>query len=261
MARFFISYSRVNSSRIDDLVRAVEYLGHEVWIDRELVGGRQWWDEILENIRCCDVFVAALSAQSLASKPCQLEYGYATALNKSILPVLVAADVAPEQVPADLARIQFVDYREGDEQSALALARALAALPVPKPLPNPLPPPPELLPSLQTPRDRNGTETSVSPTATVLSRPLVAMFWGAIVLVVIFPIALLAAATTMVIFGSMAGLNQAQISPGWTLALTLLFGWFVWVYLSARIKRGIDNVSIGWRKWRTGLVSRKSRLS
>ena len=261
MARVFISYARVNSTRIDDVVRAIEYLGHEVWIDRELVGGRKWWDQILENIRGCDVFVAALSAQSLASKPCHLEYDYAMALEKSILPVVVAGDVLPEQVPADLARIQFVDYREGDEQSALALAKALAALPAPRPLPNPLPPPPELLPSLQLPRDRDGTATSVLPTATALSRPLLAMFWGGIILLVIFPIALLAAAITMAIFGSIAGLNQAQISPGWTLALTLLFGWFVWVYLSARIKRGIDNVSIGWRKWRTGLVSRKSRLS
>ena len=73
--------------------------------------------------------------------PCKLEYGYADALNKRILPILLET-VDTALLPSSLAQIQFVDYRARDRKAALLLNRALNALPPAAPLPDPLPAPP-----------------------------------------------------------------------------------------------------------------------
>jgi hypothetical protein len=58
----------------------IERARNGVWIDRELEGGERWWDQILEHIRSCGLFVlpverglgalASLSQGSPARKRC-----------------------------------------------------------------------------------------------------------------------------------------------------------------------------------------------
>ena len=43
----------------------IRTLGHAVWLDQELSGGQSWWDQILEQVRACDVFVFALAPEFL----------------------------------------------------------------------------------------------------------------------------------------------------------------------------------------------------
>ena len=61
MSRIFISYSSKNRALVEALANDLETLGHEIWFDKELSGGQSWWDQILQGIRACDLFVFALT--------------------------------------------------------------------------------------------------------------------------------------------------------------------------------------------------------
>lgn len=139
--KIFISYSSKNRAAVQSLGADLEAMGHDVWFDQELSGGQAWWDEIIKGVVACDLFIFALTPESLASSPCRLEYTYANTLNKHILPVLLK-DVDTSLLPPALSVLQFVDYRQIDRKASLALARALNGLPPVKSLPDPLPQPP-----------------------------------------------------------------------------------------------------------------------
>lgn len=144
MASVFISYSRQNQDVAKDLVPDIESLGHSVWFDQELSGGQSWWDQILGQIRECEVFVFVLDSESLNSTACKREYGYAADLGIRILPILASENVSTNLLPPALTQIQFVDYREQDRDSFRSLSRAFTKLPSATPLTDPLPPPPEV---------------------------------------------------------------------------------------------------------------------
>jgi hypothetical protein len=132
MANVFISYNHQVKEITTILANDIDVLGHTVWFDQALSGGREWWDKILASVRSCDVFV--LDPMTLNS---------AAALGRAILPVLFSEGVSTNLLPPALLRIQFVDYRKRDPQTTLRLARAFTNLPPSKTFPDPLPPPPE----------------------------------------------------------------------------------------------------------------------
>jgi hypothetical protein len=144
MSRIFVSYSRDNQGIVRRLVEDVEALGHVVWFDEELSGGQIWWDEVLNQIRNCEVFVLAVSPATLASTACKREYGYADDVGKPILPIVVSEGVSTNLLPPALSKVQLVTYIRQDRGEALRLARAIASLPPADPLPNPLPPAPQV---------------------------------------------------------------------------------------------------------------------
>ena len=142
VAGIFVSYSRESEAAVRALAQDVEALEHTVWFDHDLSGGKVWWEQILAEIRNCQVFMMALSPDSLRSVACSSEYNYASELGKPILPILIADGVSANLLPPKLSQIQFVDYRKQDKTGAINLARALRSLPEAKPLPDPLPTPP-----------------------------------------------------------------------------------------------------------------------
>lgn len=144
MPSIFISYSRRREAVVQTLIGDLEGLGHTVWYDKELTGGKPWWDGILAQIRSCEVFVLAVSPETLDSKACKREWRYAADLGKIILPVLVTPDVTPDALPVRLQTIQSVDYRKLDRAAAIGLAHAFSKLPPSPPLPDPLPAAPEV---------------------------------------------------------------------------------------------------------------------
>jgi len=144
MPNIFVSYSRDSKDIAAAVADDIKELGHVVWFDHELSGGQAWWNEILATVRRSDVFVFILTPQALSSIACTREYGYAAALRKPILPVLVAEDVSTNLLPPALAQIHYVDYRSLDRAAGFRLARALASLPPTGPLPDPLPASPEV---------------------------------------------------------------------------------------------------------------------
>ena len=53
MVRIFISYNRVSLEVVQTVADDLQTAGHEVWFDRSISGGQQWWNEILRRIRNC----------------------------------------------------------------------------------------------------------------------------------------------------------------------------------------------------------------
>ena len=150
----FISYARKDAALADLLRQDVERAKRDVWVDRELTGGQDWWDTILGQIRGCNVFIFALSPDSLRSKACMAELHYTLALRRPLLPVMVR-DVTVQLAPPEIANAQIVDYRERSVDNAFALVNTLAAAPSPPALPQPLPPaPPVPMSYMNTYRER-----------------------------------------------------------------------------------------------------------
>jgi TIR domain len=141
--RLFFSYARSDRPRVESLVTRLRQAGIDVWLDSDLIGGWPWWDKILGQIRSCDVLVAAVSRASIDSDACRSERHYAARLGKPILP-LALERVPTGLFPADIARIQVIDYTRRDEGAALKLASAIFAYPQGRALPDPLPAPPDM---------------------------------------------------------------------------------------------------------------------
>lgn len=140
MRQLFVSYARENKPYVDELVRHLDSLGYQTWVDTRLRGGQSWWEEILRRISECDAFTAVVSRSSLNSVACKRELEWALALGKPVLPV--AVEHLPEALPRHFSVRQIVDYSEPGQDAAFALAGALANLPPAPVLPEDLPKPP-----------------------------------------------------------------------------------------------------------------------
>jgi len=161
MRKVFVSYSRNNLEVVTQLVEDLQAVGMTTWHDQTLTGGQRWWDNILANIRDCEIFIFALSPESWESEACRSELAYVCGLGKPILPVLVSDGINLNLLSAPLHEIQVTDYRSRDKGAAFALLKALNAAQACPPLPEPLPPPPAVpvsyLGTLKERIDFNGT--------------------------------------------------------------------------------------------------------
>ncbi len=137
----FISYARKDRAAAETLRHDLERARSSVWLDDELTGGQAWWETILGQIRSCELFVFALSPDSLRSKACQAELRYALDLKRPLLPVMVRT-VSVQLAPAAIADTQIIDYTERTADSAVNLVTAAANRPPAPALPDPLPVPP-----------------------------------------------------------------------------------------------------------------------
>jgi hypothetical protein len=150
----FISYARRDTRTVNELVSDVRRAQREAWFDQELGGGQPWWDAILERIRNADLFIFALSPDSVVSRACRAELAYAVACDRPLLPVLVN-EVNVELAPDPIGATQIADYRERTPETAMALLMALERVRAAPPLPDPLPgPPPAPITDLGPLRDR-----------------------------------------------------------------------------------------------------------
>ena len=134
----FVSYSSRDKDAVKSLTQDLQDADEQVWLDQRLAGGDAWWRAILGQIRGCDVFVFALSQNSIQSRPCQSELGYAQALGQPIVPVQVGPVDSMQLNP--LATVQTVDYRNPTPSTAMRLIAALHRERARRqPLPSPLP--------------------------------------------------------------------------------------------------------------------------
>ena len=90
----FVSYSSRDRDAVQNLTHDLHDADEQVWMDQRLAGGDAWWRAILEQIRDCDVFIFALSQNSIQSKPCQAELQYAQALGLPIFRCRSASSTA-----------------------------------------------------------------------------------------------------------------------------------------------------------------------
>jgi hypothetical protein len=142
--KLFVSYRSVNRAEVNGLVQNLERMAFNVWYDQELTGAQRWWNNILHNIRECDVFLIALTEEYLDSEACRREYTYAHALNRYILPVKMG-EVNYGLLPLILQERQIIDFTQADKIAALThLVGSIQVLPPALPLPNPLPAEPDM---------------------------------------------------------------------------------------------------------------------
>lgn len=144
MSRIFISYSRDDEAAVSLMRDGLEALGHDVWVDKELTGGQVWWDQILAELRACDLAVFALSPTSLESAACTREYRYAAQVGKPVVPVRLVGHLSTSLLPRELSQIQIVDFSNPNSDAAFRLARAIRQAPPAAALPDPLPAQPEV---------------------------------------------------------------------------------------------------------------------
>jgi hypothetical protein len=134
----FVSYSSRDKDGVTRLTQDLQDADEQVWLDQRLAGGDAWWRAILEQIRGCDVFIFALSQNSIQSKPCQAELRYAQDLGLPILPVQVGHVDSMQLNP--LATVHTVDYRTSTSTVGMRLLAALnRARAQRQPLPSPVP--------------------------------------------------------------------------------------------------------------------------
>jgi hypothetical protein len=133
----FCSYPRARADDVGRIAANLEQLGQEVWLDRALSGGQEWWDTILDRIRSSGCFVFLVCEEALQSRACRAELNYALATHRTILPVAVGPAVPDAVLPRSLSRLQRIDGSD-----PMQIARAVVNLPPAPPVPSPLPPPP-----------------------------------------------------------------------------------------------------------------------
>ncbi len=109
MTQLFLSYSREDRPVVEALAADLRASGYTPYFDEELVGGQDWWSELLSRIEDARAFVPVLTPGFLDSTPCQLEAAYAAALGKPFLPVSVEP-VPPQLCPEAISSSQWVDY-------------------------------------------------------------------------------------------------------------------------------------------------------
>jgi hypothetical protein len=137
----FVNYARSDRAAADAVSEVVFRSSFETWRDTSLIGGEPWWDAITEAIRGCDIFVYIVSHSSLRSRVCLAEFSYAYELGRSVLPVVIDT-LSVDEVPREIAEIQWVQFQPGDKESEERLLQALQYFRSTPPLPDPLPPPP-----------------------------------------------------------------------------------------------------------------------
>jgi TolB-like protein len=107
----FISYSREDQKQALALLNMLRKEGYDVWIDQEAIPGASIWsDEIVQNIKSCDIFLALLSESSVSSPNVAKEIGLAAEHGKTILPIEIGVFELPGRLEYALAGIQKTDY-------------------------------------------------------------------------------------------------------------------------------------------------------
>lgn len=103
--RFFFSYSHSLKQDIAEVMDLLRAAGHHVCWDGNIPTGADWWSTILDEIEDCQVFVFAVSEQSLQSAYCLEELRYAIDCHRPIVS-LVIDDDTDYAVPSEAVSMQ-----------------------------------------------------------------------------------------------------------------------------------------------------------
>lgn len=112
--RIFISYSRVDRAFAQLLERYLR--GYKIWYDDRIFAGKRWWEEILDQLDLCDVFVYLISEKSLQSTYCRKEFRIAREKGLPILPIVVESGI---RVPSEVSAYQYLDFSEEIDSDTL----------------------------------------------------------------------------------------------------------------------------------------------
>ena len=125
MARLFISHSSRNN---DKAIEVRDWLAANGWDDvfldldpeRGIVAGQRWKEALQQAASRCEVVLALVSAEWLASSYCKAEINTAQMMGKKTIIALIDKS----QVPGDLTDLQFIDL-SGDPHAYRRLKKGL----------------------------------------------------------------------------------------------------------------------------------------
>jgi TolB-like protein len=122
----FISYSREDEKQAMHLLALLRREGYSVWIDQEAIAGASIWsDEIVQNIKTSEIFIALLSSASVSSANVAKEIALAAEHGKIILPVEIGSVELPGRLEYALAGIQKTNFH--DEEAIIRAVRSQVA--------------------------------------------------------------------------------------------------------------------------------------
>jgi hypothetical protein len=140
--RVFLSYPRTIRPRVEALALHLQRCGFDAYFDEQLSGGQPWWDELLDHIEACDVFMPVLAIDYIESVPCRSEAAFAEALGKPFVPVAVEPDLPLRMFPPRIVNTHCVAFNGADAATWFDVVRALNSAPPAPPPPIPAPPRP-----------------------------------------------------------------------------------------------------------------------
>ncbi len=116
----FISYSRRNVDYVDRLVRSLEGLGFDCWVDRQdLEGGTTWREKISLSIRKCQAFVLVISPDSMNSPIVAQEVSLAEFHGRTIIPVMYEVCELPPGIDLQIHKLHWVDFAVNQYDDAM----------------------------------------------------------------------------------------------------------------------------------------------
>lgn len=114
MTDLFISYSRDDAEFIQMLHKALELEGRSTWVDWDISANTEWFPEIEQAIDTADNAVFVLSPAWAGSPICHKELLHAVQSGKRLIP-LQYRELDPDDIPDDLAKLNWIDFREHPE--------------------------------------------------------------------------------------------------------------------------------------------------
>jgi len=116
MTDVFISYSRRDKVFTQKLVDALQAAQREVWADWASIPAASDWDaEIKEGIEKTNTVLFLLSPEWIKSNECRKELIHAVQMGKRLLPILHIMPAEGQEVPPELAKLNWVYMRESDD--------------------------------------------------------------------------------------------------------------------------------------------------
>ena len=107
MNNYFVSYARKDSIFVHRLVKQLELLGANLFIDqRGIEAGERWERAIDEALRASAGVIVAISPMSVTSDYVSREWSFALDNDIKVIPILIEEAV----VPARLKRFEHVDF-------------------------------------------------------------------------------------------------------------------------------------------------------
>ena len=108
----FVSYAHRDLAQLMPIITQMKKRGFKVWYDEGIEAGTEWPAFIEDRLQQCEVVLAFISKQSVASFNCRNEIQYALLLRKEVLVVYLENVDLPAGMGMQLSTCRAI-YREG----------------------------------------------------------------------------------------------------------------------------------------------------
>lgn len=110
--KIFVSYSRKNNDFVERLHTDLIAEGFDMWLDQKKIQpGQDWAEAIQQALQECELLLAILSPESVASREVQAEWNEFISEKKNIIPILFR----PCKVPYRIRLFNWIDFSVGYE--------------------------------------------------------------------------------------------------------------------------------------------------